>query len=198
MAMMPCAPTRQHAQVYRPLSRAASSERSRCSNLTERPPCTSFRMGPLCPPHSHPQPPISFLLLLLLPIHASSSPLAKGCRWSVAATAACTPALPAARRAPAAAIIFARRRPAHVPSARDEVFYRIICHASSHVMRYRSMSGMAVAQQLHWIVRNLISEGARYRHDRQVLQQQRHGSTKRVSPQDVGFIIAVPTRNAGM
>jgi hypothetical protein len=64
-------------------------------------------------------------------------------------------------------------------------------------MRYRSMSGMAVAQQLQWVVRNLRSEGARYRHDREVLQQRRHGSTKRASPHDVGFIIAVPTRNAG-
>ncbi len=58
----------------------------------------------------------------------------------------------------------------------------------------RSMSGMAVAQQLHWIVHNLKIDGARYRQE----QQQRQGSPKNPSPDDVGFIIAVPTRNAGM
>ncbi len=52
---------------------------------------------------------------------------------------------------------------------------------------------MAVAQQLHWIVQNLKIDGARYRHE----QQQRQGSPKNPSPDDVGFIIAVPTRNAG-
>jgi FPC/CPF motif-containing protein YcgG len=81
-------------------------------------------------------------------------------------------------------------------------FYLTSCHAShAHVTRCRSMSGMAVVQQLHWVVRNLRSEGARYRrhheHAREVLQQQRHGGHKSASPHDVGFIIAVPTRNAG-
>ena len=60
------------------------------------------------------------------------------------------------------------------------------------------MSGMAVAQQLQWIVQNLKVDGARYRqHHRLQQQQQRQGSPKSFSPDDVGFIIAVPTRNAG-
>ena len=65
------------------------------------------------------------------------------------------------------------------------------------------MSGMAVAQQLQWIVQNLQIDGARYRQhhhlqqQQQQQQQQRQGSPTSFSPDDVGFIIAVPTRNAG-
>jgi hypothetical protein len=67
---------------------------------------------------------------------------------------------------------------------------------------------MAVAQQLPWIVHNLKAEGARHRQNHHVghddndnddddheQQQRRQGGT---SPDGVGFIIAVPTRNAGV
>jgi hypothetical protein len=70
------------------------------------------------------------------------------------------------------------------------------------------MSGMAVAHQLQWIVHHLKIEGARYRdfqqHQQQLPHQQRQqqrfgdGTPNITSPDDVGFVIAVPTRNAGM
>jgi hypothetical protein len=54
----------------------------------------------------------------------------------------------------------------------------------------RSISGMAVAQQLQWIAHNLKIEGARFR--------QQHGQKRFASRDEIGFVIAVPTRNAGM